>query len=170
MGTGNGAPATTANTWLRQPCFLLLLAICFLSIAKPANAQQKYTITDLGVVPTEYSGRPVPSTDATALAINASGNVVGTAGIFQWGLDDYATSVTYCSPLDYVTNFGVCGVLIPNTPFLWTAAGSNLTTGSIAPLATPPGSCSNDVAALNSSNLAVGDYIYTVGGPCSSGT
>jgi probable HAF family extracellular repeat protein len=170
MGTGNGAPATTANTWLCRPCFLLLLVICFLSIAKPVNAQQKYTITDLGVVPTEYSGSPVPSTDATGLGINASGNVVGTAGIFQWGLDDYATSVTYCSALDYVTNFGVCGVLIPNTPFLWTATGSNLTTGSIAPLATPPGSCSNDVAALNSSNLAVGDYIYTVGGPCSSGT
>ena len=170
MITGNGAPAaTTASTWLRQRCVLLLIAIFVASLTKPANAQQKYTITDLGVVPTAVNSNPVPSTDATAVAINASGNVVGAAGIFEWGLGDYADSVTYCSVLDYSPSFGVCGGLIPSSPFFWTATGSNLTTGSIAPMAMPPGACVNEAAGLNSQNLAVGYYIYTVAGPCSSG-
>jgi probable HAF family extracellular repeat protein len=171
MGTGNGPPAaTTASTWLHPSLPLLLFAIFAATVARPAGAQQKYTITDLGVVPTTYAGSPVPSTDATAVSINASGNVVGTSGIFEWGLGDYADSVNYCSVLDYISSYGVCGGFGPSSPFFWTATGSNLTTGSIAPLAMPAGGCSNFVSDLNSQNQAVGSYIFTTTpGMCSTG-
>jgi hypothetical protein len=171
IDTGNGAPAaTTPSTWLHRS-LLFLFAIFAASIAKPASAQQKYTITDLGVVPTAINSNPVPSTDATAVSINASGNIVGSSGIFEWGLGDYLDSINYRSVLDYSVNYGVCGSLAVSSPFFWTATGTNLTTGSIAALGMPPGGCFDIVSSLNSQNQAVGYAIYP--GPlntCSMGT
>lgn len=125
--------------WLR----LLAAATVAASIATAAFAQQKYTITDLGVVPT-VNGNASGDTDASAMAINNKGAVVGLSGQFGWAEQDgYLYDITYCTPYTnsayYNKNEGVCGSFDNKNAFLWTPSSTNVSTGVISYLGGLPG-------------------------------
>ena len=101
----------------RAPVRIALMVVSMLCLSRSA-AGQNYTLTDLGVLTTAMTGGQTTTDDldSHAVAINASGSVVGYSG-------------------EYTSGAGFLG----QHAFLWTPTSANATTGTTSYLGGLPG-------------------------------
>lgn len=101
----------------RAPVRVALMVVSMLCLGRSA-AGQNYTLTDLGVLTTAMTGGQTTTDDldSHAVAINASGSVVGYSG-------------------EYTSGAGFLG----QHAFLWTPTSANATTGTMSYLGGLPG-------------------------------